>query len=191
MSNASSSASFSHQFYQHWTVVPDSIRAAIVQELTDINTLLQPHTDFESFTFSEHDFAAHLNNLYLSLEDEQVAINSVTNHQIVENQPSESESIKTKTEENDNDSNPSYNTSSINHLSDKAKQGSTIEVPQPAPELSTENEDLIHELGMHIDDYLSDQMTQMSEDLKSWLRAEMSRQLSEQLNAPDHNNDKI
>ena len=33
---------------------------------------------------------------------------------------------------------------------------------------------------MQIDDYLSDQMMLMSENLKSWLRAEMTQHLSEQ-----------
>jgi hypothetical protein len=38
---------------------------------------------------------------------------------------------------------------------------------------------MIHELEVHIDDYLTEQMMQLSETLKSWLRAEVTRQLSE------------
>ncbi|MBO1530723.1 hypothetical protein J3492_05790 [Psychrobacter sp. F1192] len=53
--------------------------------------------------------------------------------------------------------------------------------PDSAPTditLTADHESLIHELGVHIDDYLSEQMMQLSEDLKSWLRAEVSRQLA-------------
>ena len=39
-----------------------------------------------------------------------------------------------------------------------------------------------HQMTTRIDDYLSEQMTQLSEDLKSWLRDEISHQLSEQKN---------
>lgn len=68
-----SSYAFSPQFYQHWTQAPESIRAAIVQELTDITTLLQTETSFESFTFSIDDLDAHLNNLSEAHEKQAAA----------------------------------------------------------------------------------------------------------------------
>lgn len=46
--------------------------------------------------------------------------------------------------------------------------------------LSLGHEDFIRELEMHVDDYLTEQMAQISEDLKSWLRSEVNRQLTEQ-----------
>ena len=44
---------------------------------------------------------------------------------------------------------------------------------------SKKMQQMIHELEVHIDDYLTEQMMQLSETLKSWLRAEVTRQLSE------------
>lgn len=38
---------------------------------------------------------------------------------------------------------------------------------------------------MHVDDYLSEQMAQMSENLKSWLRAELTQQLTQQNQSVD------
>lgn len=54
--------------------------------------------------------------------------------------------------------------------------------------LSTAHESMIQELEATIDDYLTEQMLQMSENLKSWLRTEVSRQLSEPSPATDKNN---
>lgn len=44
-------------------------------------------------------------------------------------------------------------------------------------EFTTEQDAFVGELEMHIDDYLSEQMTQMSENLKAWLREEVKQQL--------------
>lgn len=45
---------------------------------------------------------------------------------------------------------------------------------------NTNHQALIRELEMQIDDYLSDQMMLMSENLKSWLRAEVTQRLGDQ-----------
>ncbi|AMT98093.1 MULTISPECIES: hypothetical protein [Psychrobacter] len=45
---------------------------------------------------------------------------------------------------------------------------------------NTNHQSLIRELEMQIDDYLSDQMMLMSENLKSWLRAEITQHLGDQ-----------
>ncbi|MER1973740.1 MAG: hypothetical protein ABS880_08225 [Psychrobacter alimentarius] len=45
---------------------------------------------------------------------------------------------------------------------------------------NTNHQALIRELEMQIDDYLSDQMMLMSENLKSWLRAEVTQHLGDQ-----------
>lgn len=188
MSNASSNASLPHQFYQHWTSVSDSIRAAIIQELTDINTLLQSETDFESFAFSRHDFDAYINDLYHNLHHEPATPVNLAHTATTENQLVKPETLST-TQAEENTSSPVLSSLSMNPLADTLKQGAAIERSQSVPQLTKENEDLIHELGVHIDDYLSDQMTQMSEDLKSWLRSEMSRQLSENQTLEPSEND--
>ena len=45
-------------------------------------------------------------------------------------------------------------------------------------ELNKDQQAFVHELEMRIDDYLSEQMAKMSEDLKSWLHDEVQRQLA-------------
>ena len=276
MEHIMSSYSFSHQFYQHWTHAPKLVRAAIVQELTDINTLLQPDTELADFSFSEPDLDAHIEALYSTYNTELAAAKAIADAQKLADEQrlaeeSEKEDKRKAEEEkaqeakdqkkedaaaieiqgnqaasdanasNDSEikngsdddsqaltqsheaapeqepdaivnaassddmtddptelvaktiqSKPSkgqVNSNKDKVLSALQQHASTDTVkPTPitdtlvnAPILSQDNETLIHELGMHIDDYLSDQMAQLSEDLKSWLRAEISRKLSEQV----------
>lgn len=251
-----SSYSFSHQFYQRWTRAPEQIRAAIVQELTDITTLLQTDTPFESFTFSLPDLDAHLDELYSVHEAEQAAAKELADKQAeqraaaeqqrlaeekkaaeekaraaakvereeakrqeeklqieqaqkqqaqkeehaaqleadknnsvkvaqdtsaaasADNNPDTSTDIRVTDNEKDSADgsvNPNHHTE---HTIVKPKKGAAIDLSFKDPELSAAHETLIHELEMHVDDYLSEQMMQMSEDLKSWLRAEVSHQLA-------------
>ncbi|MBB3107938.1 hypothetical protein FHS24_002473 [Psychrobacter luti] len=67
--------------------------------------------------------------------------------------------------------------SSIKAVNDKAS--AAIKLSLKDADLSKEHQELIRELEMQIDDYLSEQMMLMSENLKSWLRAEMTQNLSE------------
>ena len=271
-----SSYSFSHQFYQRWTCAPEPIRASIIQELTDITTLLKAETPFETFVFSTHDLDAHLDDLYENHEAEQAIAKAIADKQAAEqlifeqqrleeeqkikaaeeikrqqeahltkesrlkeqaseekNKPKEAENtqkeveretlladdknrleaaIKLETADADeteiddkvdtiiNDESDSEkhivssttisehanaidddsikNDSSINAINNKASLAISLAVKDA--KLSVTHKDLIHELEMQIDDYLSDQMMLMSENLKSWLRAEMTQHLSEQ-----------
>lgn len=43
---------FSHQFSKRWLATPTPVKHAIIQELDDIVTLLQPDTDLEQYHFS-------------------------------------------------------------------------------------------------------------------------------------------
>ena len=279
MEHIMSSYSFSHQFYQHWTHAPKLVRAAIVQELTDINTLLQPDTELADFSFSEPDLDAHIELLYDAHNTELAAAKAIADAQKLADEQrlaeeSEKEDNRKAEEEkaqeakdqkkedaaaieiqgnqvttDNNDSNISndseiksasddnsqalaqsyepapeqepdaiVNAASSDEITDDATEAAAKTIqskpskgqvnsnkdkvlsalqqhastdtvkPTPitdalvkAPILNQDNETLIHELGMHIDDYLSDQMAQLSEDLKSWLRAEISRRLSEQV----------
>ncbi|MEK6219374.1 MAG: hypothetical protein N2B01_00600 [Psychrobacter cryohalolentis] len=271
-----SSYSFSHQFYQRWTCAPEPIRASIIQELTDITTLLKAETPFETFVFSTHDLDAHLDDLYENHEAEQAiakaiadkqaaeqasaeqqrleeeqkikaaeetkrqeeahltkesrlkeqALEEKNKHKEAENTQKEAEkealladdknhleaAIKLETadadeteiddkvdtiinDESDNeehivssttisehanatDDDSIKNDSTINAINNKASLAISLAVKDA--KLSVTHKDLIHELEMQIDDYLSDQMMLMSENLKSWLRAEMTQHLSEQ-----------
>ncbi len=272
-----SSYSFSHQFYQRWTCAPEPIRASIIQELTDITTLLKAETPFETFVFSTHDLDAHLDDLYENHEAEQAIAKAIADKQVEEqlvaeqkrleeeqkikvaeeaklkedalkeenrlqeaakkrevdkNPQKEAEketllaadknhleaAIKTETsdtakaetaskvdtiinDESDTEkhvvgsktisehakaiddtstksNNVIKNDSSISAINNKANAAISLAVKDA--KLSVTHKELIRELEMQIDDYLSEQMMLMSENLKSWLRAEMTQHLCEQ-----------
>ena len=281
-----SSYSFSHQFYQRWTCAPEPIRASIIQELTDITTLLQADTPFETFVFSTHDLDAHLDDLYENHEAEQaiakaIAYKQAEAHNAAEKQRlaeekaaadaklkeettlkeaakirEESEAAQKEQEKNvqsmadennldknvdaidikDTDKGSADNSiansdvsntnkniatkgmdidenatveivagnnrtengtenepvqqqsnaaiaatdSNIKTVIDKAVSDAAIHLSLKNTKLGATHAELIRELEMHVDDYLSEQMMQISENLKSWLRAEVTQHLTEQ-----------
>ena len=283
-----SSYSFSPQFYQRWTCAPDPIRASIIQELTDITTLLQHETPFETFVFSTHDLDAHLDNLYENHDAEQAIAKAIADKQAQARAAAEKERLEeqqriqaaeeTKSKEEDklkeetklreeaeaaqkeqqgneqliadkntlndkqaiidansmsdaakpnmdngadgidnktqatkpsntskNDAdnnlitssehktvsehahaisdNPTHNDKSVKDdhsikaVNDKAN--AAIKLALKDAKMSTTHQELLRELEMQIDDYLSEQMLLMSENLKSWLRAEVTQHLGE------------
>lgn len=259
-----SSYSFSHQFYQRWTCAPDPVRASIIQELTDITTLLQHDTPFETFVFSTHDLDAHLDNLYENHEAEQAIAKAIAEKQAQERAAAEKERLeeervekekqakavadaKQKEEEaleaaaakqeqqhdeqldhkratsvDDNDSSKNItskndtdavekleatktdatkttadtdtdkksiqetanvvngaNDHNMKTVIDKAVSDAAIPLSLKDTKLGASHPELIRELEMHVDDYLSEQMMQISENLKSWLRAELAQHLTE------------
>ena len=267
-----SSYSFSHQFYQRWTCAPDPVRASIIQELTDITTLLQHDTPFETFVFSTHDLDDHLDTLYENHEAEQAIAKAIAEKQAQERAAAEKERLeeeqrlekerlekekqakaavdaKQKEEETlraaeaakqeqQHNEQPAHkqatsvddNASSKNITSknvtdavekleatktdatkiatdtdrksiqepanianvtngtndhnmktviDKAVSDAAIPLSLKDTKLGASHPELIRELEMHVDDYLSEQMMQISENLKSWLRAELAQHLTE------------
>ena len=267
-----SSYSFSHQFYQRWTCAPDPVRASIIQELTDITTLLQHDTPFETFVFSTHDLDAHLDTLYENHEAEQAIAKAIAEKQAKERAAAEKErleeeqrlekerlekekqakaavdakqkeeetlraaeaakqeqqhneqpahkqatsvddnaSSKNITSKNDTDAvdkleatktdatktatdtdkksiqepanianvKNGANDHNMKTVIDKAVSDAAIPLSLKDTKLGASHPELIRELEMHVDDYLSEQMMQISENLKSWLRAELAQHLTE------------
>lgn len=267
-----SSYSFSHQFYQRWTCAPDPVRASIIQELTDITTLLQHDTPFETFVFSTHDLNAHLDTLYENHEAEQAIAKAIAEKQAKERAAAEKErleeeqrlekerlekekqakaavdakqkeeetlraaeaakqeqqhneqpahkqatsvddnaSSKNITSKNDTDAvekleatktdatkiatdtdkksiqepanianvTNGANDHNMKTVIDKAVSDAAIPLSLKDTKLGASHPELIRELEMHVDDYLSEQMMQISENLKSWLRAELAQHLTE------------
>ena len=267
-----SSYSFSHQFYQRWTCAPDPVRASIIQELTDITTLLQHDTPFETFVFSTHDLDAHLDTLYENHEAEQAIAKAIAEKQAQERAAAEKErleeeqrlekerlekekqakaavdakqkeeetlraaeaakqeqqhneqpahkqatsvddnaSSKNITSKNDTDAvekleatktdatktatdtdrksiqepanianvTNGTNDHNMKTVIDKAVSDAAIPLSLKDTKLGASHPELIRELEMHVDDYLSEQMMQISENLKSWLRAELAQHLTE------------
>ena len=267
-----SSYSFSHQFYQRWTCAPDPVRASIIQEPTDISTLLQHDTPFETFVFSTHDLDAHLDTLYENHEAEQAIAKAIAEKQAKERAAAEKErleeeqrlekerlekekqakavadakqkeeetlraaeaakqeqqhneqpahkqatsvddnaSSKNITSKNDTDAvdkleatktdatkiatdtdrksiqepanianvTNGANDHNMKTVIDKAVSDAAIPLSLKDTKLGASHPELIRELEMHVDDYLSEQMMQISENLKSWLRAELAQHLTE------------
>jgi len=272
MEDTMSSYSFSHQFYQRWTCAPDPVRASIIQELTDITTLLQHDTPFETFVFSTHDLDAHLDTLYENHEAEQAIAKAIAEKQAKERAAAEKErleeeqrlekerlekekqakaavdakqkeeetlraaeaakqeqqhneqpahkqatsvddnaSSKNITSKNDTDAvdkleatktdatkiatdtdkksiqepanianvTNGANDHNMKTVIDKAVSDAAIPLSLKDTKLGASHPELIRELEMHVDDYLSEQMMQISENLKSWLRAELAQHLTE------------
>ena len=261
MEDTMSSYSFSHQFYQRWTCAPDPVRASIIQELTDITTLLQHDTPFETFVFSTHDLDDHLDTLYENHEAEQAIAKAIAEKQAQERAAAEKErlekekqtkaavdakqkeeetlraaeaakqeqqhneqpahkqatsvddnaSSKNITSKNDTDAvdkleatktdatkiatdtdrksiqepanianvTNGANDHNMKTVIDKAVSDAAIPLSLKDTKLGASHPELIRELEMHVDDYLSEQMMQISENLKSWLRAELAQHLTE------------
>ena len=285
-----SSYSFSPQFYQRWTCAPDPIRASIIQELTDITTLLQHETPFETFVFSTHDLDAHLDDLYenhdaeqaiaKAIEDKQAQARAAAEKEHLEEQQKtqaaedaknkeaklkeaklkEAEAAQKEQQHNEqlannksasiNDNDISKNVTSKNDTSkveksvtdsrvenhqgietsdakldvtktaadtdtdkrsiheptnavnavndnnmktviDKAVADAGIHLSLKDAKLGATPPELIRELEIQIDDYLSEQMMLMSENLKSWLRAEVTQHLSAQDKTLTNDSNKI
>ena len=192
MDNIMPSYSFSHQFYQHWTDTPSSVREAIVEELSDIIDLLHPNTALAEFRFTQPDLDAHIDSLYAEYyaylaQQEQTPVAPVSPEAPTESPATPTIDMTatdtTATPESDaatdtpiaattKDAEPA--TTALNQV-DAAQTEHDAETQDPIN--SAFADALVQELGTHIDDYLSEQMAQISEDLKSWLRDEIGRQL--------------
>ncbi|MDN3447931.1 hypothetical protein QL886_09810 [Psychrobacter sp. APC 3281] len=79
-------------------------------------------------------------------------------------------------------------TLSDNHIKDINNKASTaINLALKDAKLDATHQQLIRELETQVDDYLSEQMMLMSENLKSWLRAEVTQHFSEQNDSTTNN----
>lgn len=86
-----------------------------------------------------------------------------------------SESANTVNDTNIKNDNDIGNDNSVKAIQGKAS--AAISLALKDAKLGETHQALIHELEMQIDDYLSEQMMLMSENLKSWLRAEVTQHL--------------
>lgn len=241
-----SGVSFSHQFTQRWIQSPDQVRAAIVQELKDIMTLLQTDITTEAFEFTQPNLDSYLDDIYAEdeaakaliaqqraaeqaereadLKDQQAAV-----AQAVDTDSDTHNKVAQSTATTDATHSDTAHTASQNTQVDPTEPQATdaaatatltISPASPAPVnehataaepttqqpqgmhkisqatlsnqdpattqaatdttvISNEQQAFIYELENRIDDYLSEQMALMSEDLKQWLRAEVQRQLQQ------------
>ena len=194
-----SQLSFSHQFSKHWQQAPDAVRRAIVQELEDIVTLLNPDTELATFNFRHADLNDEIEQIYAELQDKEdesenedmaeSAVDDGTNQALKIKANSDAPVIDSEnaisTESSLPTPMPTSNTvieADSDDVSDTDFEASkNAEADSLTDRLGSEsqsikegiNEDMLAELERKIDDYLSEQMAIMSEDLKAWLREEI------------------
>jgi len=131
--------------------------------------------------------------------DKVVADIAVTDDFVTENSSAKTEkdaSEVVNTEGNTSDNKNANNktigeqahTLSDNHIKDiNSKASAAINLALKDAKLDATHQQLIRELETQVDDYLSEQMMLMSENLKSWLRAEVTQHFSEQSDSTTNN----
>ena len=131
--------------------------------------------------------------------DKVVADSAVTDDFVTDNSNAKTEkdaSEVVNTEGNASDNKSADNktigeqahTLSDNHIKDiNNKASAAINLALKDAKLDATHQQLIRELETQVDDYLSEQMMLMSENLKSWLRAEVTQHFSEQSDSTTNN----
>jgi len=131
--------------------------------------------------------------------DKVVADSAVTDDFVTDNSSAKTEKVasevanaESNTSDNKNADNKTISeqahTLSDNHIKDISNKASAaINLALKDAKLDATHQQLIRELETQVDDYLSEQMMLMSENLKSWLRAEVTQHFSEQSDSTTNN----
>ena len=134
------------------------------------------------------------NDVEKSNTDKVVTDSAVADASSAKTEKLASETTNTKDNASDNKNTDSKAISeqtqalSDNHIKDiNNKANAAINLALKDAKLDATHEQLIRELETQIDDYLSEQMMLMSENLKSWLRAEVNQHFSEQNDSTANN----
>ena len=127
-------------------------------------------------------------------KDKVVGDSAVTDNSSAktEKDASEAKDTESNTSDNKNADNKTISeqahTLSDNHIKDiNNKASAAINLALKDAKLDATHQQLIRELETQVDDYLSEQMMLMSENLKSWLRAEVTQHFSEQNDSTTNN----
>ncbi len=126
--------------------------------------------------------------------DSTVTDDFVTNNSSAKTEKAVSETKNTESNASDNKNadnkiiSEQAHTLSDNHIKDiNNKASAAINLALKDAKLDATHQQLIRELETQVDDYLSEQMMLMSENLKSWLRAEVTQHFSEQNDSTTNN----
>lgn len=126
--------------------------------------------------------------------DKVVTDSAVTDNSSIKTEKDASEVVNTEGNTSDNKSadnktiSEQTHTLSNNHIKDiNNKASAAINLALKDAKLDATHQQLIRELETQVDDYLSEQMMLMSENLKSWLRAEVTQHFSEQNDSTTNN----
>jgi len=131
--------------------------------------------------------------------DKVVADSAVTDDFVTDNSSAKTEKVASEVANAESNTSDSKNTDnktiseqahtlSDNHIKDISNKASAaINLALKDAKLDATHQQLIRELETQVDDYLSEQMMLMSENLKSWLRAEVTQHFSEQNDSTTNN----
>lgn len=136
-------------FSKHWLELPVAAKQAFYQELSDIAQMLQSDGHAQDFHFEHEDFDSVIADLLSS-----------QNHQAPA-KPTEHTNLNAD------------NTSTV-HVTE---QHPTTPVFNPQEQAKLES-DIYDKLAVQIDDVLSEHMSQLSEDLKEWLKSAIKDELA-------------
>ncbi len=115
-------------------------------------------------------------------KDSPVTDNSITKTETAASEPQKTESSASDNKTVDHKAiNEQTHAIGDSHIKDIHHKTSTaINLVLKDAKLDITHQELIRELETQVDDYLSEQMMLLSENLKSWLRAEVTQHLNEQ-----------
>ena len=115
-------------------------------------------------------------------KDSPVTDNSITKTETAASEPQKTESSASDNKNTDHKAiNEQTHAIGDSHIKDIHHKTSTaINLVLKDAKLDITHQELIRELETQVDDYLSEQMMLLSENLKSWLRAEVTQHLNEQ-----------
>jgi len=115
-------------------------------------------------------------------KDSPVTDNSITKTETAASEPQKTESSASDNKSADHKAiNEQTHAIGDSHIKDIHHKTSTaINLVLKDARLDITHQELIRELETQVDDYLSEQMMLLSENLKSWLRAEVTQHLNEQ-----------
>ncbi|MCG3841815.1 hypothetical protein I3249_03370 [Psychrobacter sp. Ps1] len=131
--------------------------------------------------------------------DKVVADSAVTDDFVTDNSSAKTEKLTSETTNTKDNASDNKNTDSKaiseqtqalsdSHIKDiNNKASAAINLALKDAKLDATHQQLIRELETQVDDYLSEQMMLMSENLKSWLRAEVTQHFSEQSDSTTNN----
>lgn len=171
--------SFSHQFPKHWLNTPDAVRQCIQQELTDIVTLLQSDrtAPASEFAFTHPDLNRTLDQL-LQTQQSAVTVKTASASVTSRNHTSRThETSAASTTPVPAQPAPEAVPTTAHPKQDSSNSAQEEQTDNEATSLSAEHLAIIDTLEARVEDYLSDQMAVMAQDIKDWLREEVKRQL--------------
>lgn len=153
MTNPTYATNFSANFNKNWLSTPVAAKQAFHQELADIHAMLISDTPAKDFTFTYQDFNQTVQNLF-HIYDDKIQSSQQTPKDDILN---------------------TINTSSVANQNSNQELASLSLDPNQLAELESR---IYKKLSNQLDDFLSEQMSEISENLKNWLKDALKSEIA-------------